>query len=365
MNLKIFFKKIRVDRKPSREFHVGLKASLAAYIKSNPFLPAVTPVAQRDPAFFWKKGLTISLATLLILCAGATGTVFAAQRALPGDALYGVKLAVSQLSIAITNSPAVRLSVANQRLQEVKQVLAAQPNQNAQTQKDIANALQQYQNNIQVTAGDINAKNVAPSTVQVIIQKTAEGQYAIEQMPSRNATGTVAQAAVTVAKTIFVGDSHEKAMPSGSDDSHTDRLATSTTTLATPTSVATLAETSTPMFLHDEDPEQLPERITTASPSMAISPTVASDTYPSSSTHAQIVQAHDSPPPAATTGTAPIATTTVGATTSVEASSSPSYGENWQPETSTQQKSDNGGGDQKIIINPEKISKTSSGGNDD
>lgn len=181
MRPKDYFKKIRTERGPSDAFRSALRVSLMEYIKANPLELPIQEVV--NAAGTWRKKMAIALATFAIVCTGAVGTVFAAQTALPGDTLYGIKLAADQLSVDITRSPAVRANVANRRIEEIKQVLSAQPvaSENSRTQADIQSALHQYQSVLQdvtaetdTTHANANTAIVPPPAIRDIIRK-AEG----------------------------------------------------------------------------------------------------------------------------------------------------------------------------------------------
>ena len=144
MKSKEFFKKMRIRQEPSPEFRAKLRESLVAYMNNNPSLPKPTLV-KSDGMFLGRRALAISFASIMILFTGTIGTVFAAQKSLPGDALYGIKLAVDHISVAVSNSPELRISVADRRLAEVKEVLAAQPVPGGRSETDMQSALQQYQ----------------------------------------------------------------------------------------------------------------------------------------------------------------------------------------------------------------------------
>lgn len=196
MKFRKIFNTIRRTQEPSEEFRTRLRESLVVYMKNNPPLPKATLVRNDKVLFPWHKALTISFAALLLLCTSAVGTVFAAQKSLPGDALYGVKLAVDQLSIAISNSPDTRIKIADRRLEEVKQVLEKQTNQNNRTETDIQNALGQYQSNLQNVIVAMNTTSSASSTVstvQNILQKTVDNEKDLEQLLSKNENEMVVQ----------------------------------------------------------------------------------------------------------------------------------------------------------------------------
>jgi hypothetical protein len=161
MKPKDFFKKIRDDRGPSEIFRDKLTRSLMEHMRTNP----LDPLPQKTSAS-WRKGLVVSFAVLVILFTGAIGTVFAAQQALPGDALYGIKLATDQLSIDITQSPAVRINVANRRIEEIKQALTAPSANTAPVQAGIQSALRQYQSVLQ-GATIISPRVITPSSTPI------------------------------------------------------------------------------------------------------------------------------------------------------------------------------------------------------
>jgi hypothetical protein len=198
MKFRKIFNTMRQTQGPSEEFRARLRESLVVYIKNNPPLPKVTLAKKNAFVFPLRKALTVSLASLLLLCTSATLTVFAAQKALPGDTLYGVKLAVDQLSIAVSNSPDVRIKIADRRLEEVRQVLEEQTSQNDRTQTDIQHALGQYQSNLQNVMVTMNttssaSSTVSVSTVQDILQKTTDNEKDLEQLLSKSENKGITQ----------------------------------------------------------------------------------------------------------------------------------------------------------------------------
>ena len=240
MKTKDFLKKTHIEQNPSPEFRAKMRESLMAYMKNNPPVLHEAPVPRGPLPIFPRKALVISFASFMVLFAGTMGTVFAAQGTLPGDTLYGVKLAVDQLSIAVSNSPNVRMSVADRRLAEVKQVLAAQPDASVRTQADIQSALAQYRSNLQVVAAEMNASSSAPSAVQNIIQKTTDNERDLEQMISGNENATIVQGLAdslqSSEKTIAAANADLEDIEYGGagheGENYTDRETTSSTPLA-------------------------------------------------------------------------------------------------------------------------------------
>ena len=87
------------------------------------------------------RGLSVALAALVLIIVGAGGSVFAAGRALPGDAFYAMKThIVEPLRVALATSPQAKAEVASDlattRLQEAE-TLAAQGNLDLPKQQEI------------------------------------------------------------------------------------------------------------------------------------------------------------------------------------------------------------------------------------
>lgn len=194
MKPKDLLKKIGANREPSQEFRTKLKQSLVAYMKDNQPLPIETPFKKNGPAPYWRKALVISFAALVMVCVGTAGTVFAAQKTLPGDTLYGIKLAVDQMAVAISNSPNVRVAVADRRLAEVKQVLMDQPVPNDRSRADIQSALREYRSDLEGIVANMGAaSSTSHGAVTNILQKTADNENDLEQMISNHENGALVQ----------------------------------------------------------------------------------------------------------------------------------------------------------------------------
>ncbi len=82
-------------------------------------------VLERSPYVFMSYNLRMSLAGLLLFVLAGTGTVSAAQGALPGDILYPIKISVNEkVEVALAPTPAARAEVqvrlANRRVEEAQ-----------------------------------------------------------------------------------------------------------------------------------------------------------------------------------------------------------------------------------------------------
>lgn len=64
----------------------------------------------RNPFPALRRAATPALAIILGLALVASGTVYASQDSLPGDALYGVKIAVEQAQVALALSPEAKIN---------------------------------------------------------------------------------------------------------------------------------------------------------------------------------------------------------------------------------------------------------------
>lgn len=250
MKTKDFLKKTHIERNPSPEFQAKMRESLVGYMKNNPPLPHEAPVLHGPLTRFPRKALAISLASFMVLFAGTMGTVFAAQGTLPGDTLYGVKLAVDQLSIAVSNSPSVRMSVADRRLAEVKQALATQSDSSARAQADIQSALAQYQSNLQVIAAEMTASSSVSSAVQNIIQKTTDNERDLEQMLSGKENVTIEQGLTdslqSSEKTIAAASADLENVGSGGAGRGGETYANAETTSSTPLAISSAAPDAGP-----------------------------------------------------------------------------------------------------------------------
>lgn len=154
----------------------AMRAALEAHMEARPLGAMVSPyswVALLRPQF---------VAPLLLVCL-FTGTAYAAQGALPGDALYPVKIHVNEaLSGALAVSDSAKASfhtqVAAERLQEA-QALAVENRLNATTTQELE---QDY---------DTHAALAASFADKVQAQDPAEGAQLHAELSSLGAQGAV------------------------------------------------------------------------------------------------------------------------------------------------------------------------------
>ncbi|HUY62788.1 MAG TPA: DUF5667 domain-containing protein [Candidatus Paceibacterota bacterium] len=116
---------------------VRIRANLAAYAKAHPrtsivsrFFGAGAPKAVPSPYQSWLRRPMPAIAAVLILILIGGGTSYAAEGALPGDALYPIKVNVNepiQEALAFTpqSKAAVAANIAVTRLDEAQQLAAA------------------------------------------------------------------------------------------------------------------------------------------------------------------------------------------------------------------------------------------------
>ncbi len=130
--------------RPSSAFKVRTRAQLYAHMEAHP--------RRRDSALFpiWRMALSLALSAAAFLI---TSTAFA-QAALPGQPLYGWKLASEQVWRAVSPDPvAVDLILADRRVAELEAV-ASDPTLNAE-------ALKNYQETLARLESESNAQNNA------------------------------------------------------------------------------------------------------------------------------------------------------------------------------------------------------------
>lgn len=122
---------------PSLRFKERASARLQARLRASSRPPVSRPTATRSPvpiksnpwlfpALRRFAAMGAALGLLVVLAAGTTGVVYAADGAAPGDPLYGIDRSVEQLELSLTQDPdeALRRQVAftDERLSETEQL---------------------------------------------------------------------------------------------------------------------------------------------------------------------------------------------------------------------------------------------------
>ncbi len=123
---------------------------------------------------------------LAVLTGGTAATVYAADQAVPGDALYAVDLTVEQIQLALARDPATKaqlhLRFAEERVAEI-QALALQGNTTA-----VAEAAQNLEQHL-TAAQELLQQAPAPEVAQQMSTVMEEAQAVLEQpLPGASAT---------------------------------------------------------------------------------------------------------------------------------------------------------------------------------
>ena len=134
-----------------------------------------------SPRFRTVFSLVAAVVLVVVFLFGGAGiTAYAAQSALPGDALYGVKTGVEQTRVSLAGDAADRaqlsLAFAERRLDEIARLIA-----NGRY-SDIAQAVQEYEQYVQkaiaelgtVAAGDATRAQELTAQVAVLLKRYAE-----------------------------------------------------------------------------------------------------------------------------------------------------------------------------------------------
>jgi len=127
---------------PSDEFKVRARVNLMEHIHaSQSGKRAVRSTSQAAVKHGWYTGwaraVAVVVAAILIVSAAGTGTAYASQSSLPGDALYSVKLGTEQLQRVVTFDDAaeveLELKFASTRLDELEEIVSRLVNQTSMT----------------------------------------------------------------------------------------------------------------------------------------------------------------------------------------------------------------------------------------
>lgn len=163
-NLKAFFQKSLGDTNPKREL-THKKEIYSQILVTNPeptriqyWLYKFLNIFNMD-----KQVILKGLVTLLALGGTTTGTVVVADKAAPGDALYGVDRAIEKIQEAVAITPETKAKLANSLLEErMKEVQKTTENpqkygaknieravENMQAQEEVVEKIAQKHNNIE------------------------------------------------------------------------------------------------------------------------------------------------------------------------------------------------------------------------
>ncbi len=160
------------DIRPSPAFRQQARASLLAKLPPHP--PAHVTVWQplrhswqnlmtrRKTQMTW---IVLIVSAILLLVGG--GTAYAADNAVPGDVLYGLDRSMESLHLSLATGPEsavnIQLNVAQERLEEAQQLLAAGQPVRAQE------ALSAY--GLAVTQASKTIANARPDSMEVLTQR--------------------------------------------------------------------------------------------------------------------------------------------------------------------------------------------------
>jgi len=190
-----------------------LRANLESYIDFHP-LPAEAAASPRswNPLSGWNTRHAFAIASFVLVITVGAGTCFAAESALPGDALYPIKINVNEnvqtaLAISPQQKAAVNATLAEARLQEAA-TLAAQQKLTPENSAALASNFEAHVTTSEAaasaleSAGDTSAALDARSDLESrlvanaqVIQLVVGGQTAPEQAQASGFLGTVAAAA--------------------------------------------------------------------------------------------------------------------------------------------------------------------------
>lgn len=180
--------------------------------------PQISWVWVRQPAF-------VVAALLLAVFGGSLLSVSAAERSLPGDMLYSVKLATEQARMALAKNPTERVKLKSEftdrRVDEVKQVMASNATDKKERVVQAAEVLKRDMHTLQQQLEEVkqaDTPEAVKESAQLVDEKTASVVQALqdtkgELSPEDKAKVTEAQAAAsdTSVKAIEVlVDVHEQ-----------------------------------------------------------------------------------------------------------------------------------------------------------
>jgi|GEM_PF-2143116 len=127
--LQIAFKIHHMDHPtlPQSAKDAGLKRVISSSmaLRSHTSRPRVHRTTRVLPRL---QQMTLTIALVVALLGATVGTAFAAEKSLPGDTLYPIKIASEQLTVALASAEsntAVKLWIAERRTSEIEQLMSA------------------------------------------------------------------------------------------------------------------------------------------------------------------------------------------------------------------------------------------------
>lgn len=279
------FNKIRAIRlfasrvNPDQVWVESVRSTLLMQVKNS------LPTEERQPQISLKKKFTyfkpniswawvrqpvsVVAALLLALFGGSLLSVSAAEKSLPGDVLYSVKLATEQARLALTKNPKERVKLKSEftdrRVDEVKQVMALNVSDKKERVVQAAEVLKRDMHTLKQQLEDVkqaDTPEAVKESAKMVDQKSVTVVQALqdtksELSPEDKAKVTEAQAAASDAgvKAIEVlADVHAQDAAVVTDQDMTDAVKThnenvtktmADTVLKTPTSTTITVQVST------------------------------------------------------------------------------------------------------------------------
>ena len=116
----------------------------------------------------------LALAIIITLVGSGSGVSFAAHNAIPGETLYGVKLATEQIRVAVTPSKKAKaelhLQFASRRLEEIERLIE----QNGSAHAVVSEALARYENELDESEALATQNPTVAQAITPIIGETTE-----------------------------------------------------------------------------------------------------------------------------------------------------------------------------------------------
>ena len=198
------------DVTPTPEFKQRGKRYLFEKMQQEP-LAKVSGRPRFWPEQTWARVIASLVVALVIIGAAGGSTVYAAQSSLPGDPLYGVKIGVENLQLAVTTDKIAKanlhLDFAQKRIDEVTQQVKTNVSVNAQAaaavQQQLDDALKQLGSSDNTAATNDTLSRITAATLdqqlqlqQVMANAKKESQPVLTQIIEETKRGnTIAQAA--------------------------------------------------------------------------------------------------------------------------------------------------------------------------
>lgn len=164
----------------------AFRSVLQAHMNAYPVLEGLAKPSVLRAAFLYAHKPALAFLLIILLLMGTTGATFASQNALPGNALYPVKLATEKVRLTIAADPTektrLHLAFASRRLQELQEITGGETVKNSSIDTAFSNYKTQLEESQALLAQN---PQVTDPIATLIDQATIENQQTIKTLSEK------------------------------------------------------------------------------------------------------------------------------------------------------------------------------------